>query len=86
MYIFLIAIGFPRGSGFEATHLFSPPLFFFDSDRFDLIGGVSNVGSSEDEDHQKILKIFVSPDDSSIRIKKDTIYNVTYHLEWYNDT
>ena len=80
IYIFLIVIGFPSGIGFEATHLFSPPLLFFSSDRFDLSGDVSNDGSTE-----KSLKIFVSPDDSSIRIKKDTNYNVTYNLEWNNN-
>ena len=73
--------GIPKGTGVEATHLFAPPLYFLSYDPLNPNGVTVN-----DESTEELLKIFVSPDDSSIRIKKDSDYTVTYNLEWKNET
>ena len=77
----IFKIGIPTGTGVEATHLFAPPLYLLSFDPLNPNGITVN-----DESTEEVLKIFVSPDDSSIRIKKDSDYNVTYNLEWKNET
>jgi len=79
--LYIVTTGIPTGTGVEATHLFAPPLYLLSFDPLNPNGITVN-----DESTEEVLKIFVSPDDSSIRIKKDSDYNVTYNLEWKNET
>ena len=70
---YLSSKGLLCNNGVEATHLFSPPLYLF------------NLPSVEEEITSQTnysLKISVSSDDSSIRIKKGEDKDILYTIEW----
>ena len=61
----------------NASKLFSPPLMLIN---------VQPMKESESPSENITLKIYVSSDDSSIKIKKDEQKHVKYNIDWLHET
>ena len=77
VFIFINLLkGIHLNNGAVSANLFSPPLYLF---------GIPSMEGEISSSTNKSLKVFVSTDDSSIKIKKGEQQKVIYHLEWSDE-
>ena len=77
VYLLIFQIGQRFNNVANAAKLFSPPLMLIN---------VPSIKESESPSENITLKIYVSSDDSSIKIKKDEQKHAKYNIDWLHET